>query len=69
MSLGQAEPEMPNPAKSQYTSTIWDQSFLISIVALAAIGILKTLKLLEEDRSTADTGATGGETDAGAANE
>lgn len=55
---------MPNPTKSQYTSTIWDQSFLVTIVALAAIGILKTLELLEEDRSIGDIGATGGGNDA-----
>ncbi|RDI78026.1 hypothetical protein Vi05172_g12019 [Venturia inaequalis] len=49
---------MPDPTKSQYNSTIWDQSFLITIVALAAVGILKTLELLEEDRSTGDIGAS-----------
>lgn len=60
---------MPNPTKSQYTSTIWDQSFLVTIVALAAIGILKTLELLEEDRPIGDIGATGGGNDADAADE
>lgn len=55
--------DMPRNDKS-YTSTIWDKSFLLTIIVLATVGIFKTLELLEEDQSVGDIGATGGGNDA-----
>jgi hypothetical protein len=61
--------EMPHNDKPfKYKSSIWDQSFLLTVVALAAAGLLYSLELLSEDRTTSSaTDADGGaaEADAG----
>jgi hypothetical protein len=56
-----------NKQPFKYKSSIWDQSFLLTIIALAATGILYSLELLSEDRtSSSSTDAADGATEADA---
>jgi hypothetical protein len=48
--------EMPhNSQPYKYKSSIWDQSFLLTVIALAAAGILKSLQLFENASSSSAT--------------
>jgi len=54
-----------NDSKYKYTSSIWDQSFLLTIIALAATGLLYSLDhLLREDEPGDGQGQYDGDGDA-----